>query len=493
TLLDQIGSAIGGFVSWVGGALKGIGETLWDFATNPIGSLQKTWDWVSTHQHETIDIMIGVATVAVLVASIIITGGFGAGFVIPAMIALDVATIANIFSKVAISKQPLDTFDLITIGLVGFANAGAIARVLRPALKPTSPLLKIQGELDANIARLGENAAARTKIREGIGRLKPKNTIELPENIKEFRAIGTESVDWASRKAKRIAELKGTTPEQIKIDLDKLATAVEGKHGIEVPRLDIDYKDLDKIYAVERILGQYRSTENIRTMLRSMGTKFDSVTKISFVEMIPKERLVAAYNKKTGEIVINLSNAKKFTADKLFFAVHHEAMHSANEIELVTGEIVKVKNLVDSAADKGGFAGRYVKQTENDYVDIGKNQLEDIINYKLMKKADPQRAKFYEDTYKKFISSRDEIKLIDDLVKKPNLSPEDIAKLKKMLDPKENPYGHPVTAEWLAVTKGDDATKEFLKTLIQKAPDLEPQLTEINSLREPYKEVMKIV
>lgn len=65
-MLNQAWNAITGFGNWVANGLKGIGETLWNFANDPIGSLQKAWDWVSTHQHQAIDAVIEVAAVALI-------------------------------------------------------------------------------------------------------------------------------------------------------------------------------------------------------------------------------------------------------------------------------------------------------------------------------------------------------------------------------------------------------------------------------------------
>ncbi len=491
SLLGQIGNTVSGFFNWVGNGIKGIGEFLWDFANHPVERLNDFWKWVTEKPHEAIDTVLMVASVALIAVAIIASGGIAAG-ALAGLVALDIATAANILAKVAISGQPLDTFDLITLVLVGVANAGTIARGLKPVLKPGSKVGDLIGRTEANIGKLSGSQAVKAKIQKEIGKLKsPK--VELPDSIREFQAIGTESVDWAARKAKAIKELSEKSAEQIKSDLDGLAKTVEG-YGLVVQRLSIDdikNLSLDKIYAVKKVLEQYRSTENIKTMLRAQGITFDRITKVSFKEIPGPKAMIASHNKNTGEITINLLKTDEMAADQIFFVVHHEVMHSADEMLALMedgGKMVwkKVKVKAFSEFHIGTFKGKFML----DGKDVGINQLEDIINYKFMQKADPQRAKFFEDTYKKFISSRDEVKLIRNLAEKPSLSPDDIVKLKEMLD--ENKY-QPKIAEWLAV-KGDEADTiiSALKNTVSDKQVLD-SIKEIENLRDVYKEVMKLV
>ncbi len=183
TLFNQIGSAIGGFVSWLGGALKGLGETLVKFATDPIGSLQSAWNWAVNNPHQAIDLMIGIAVVGVIVASLILTGGLSAGFLVPAMIALDIATIANIFAKTAISGQPLDAWDMVTIGLVGLGNAGAMMRGVKTFIKD-SRLLKLADDVGKNIEKVGANTLAKGRIENSLTKTGIKDSTELSKITK---------------------------------------------------------------------------------------------------------------------------------------------------------------------------------------------------------------------------------------------------------------------------------------------------------------------
>ncbi len=169
----RVSQAATGFFSWVGGILKGIDETIRNFENDPIGSLQGAWNWAVNNPHQAIDLAIMAATIAVIAASIILTGGFGAAFVIPAMIALDIATVANILTKVIISKQPLDAWDIVTIGLVGVANAGVIAKGIKSGIGNLA-LEGFAGRLGDRIGLIGKDAAAVGKIQKGVGRLAEK-------------------------------------------------------------------------------------------------------------------------------------------------------------------------------------------------------------------------------------------------------------------------------------------------------------------------------
>ena len=104
--------------------------------------------------------------------------------VAPAMLALDVATVANILAKVAISHQPLDALDIITIGLVGVANVGVIAKGFKAINNPA--LRDISEQLGKRIGLIGEDTAAVNKIQREVGKIKISDKISDISNIVNY-------------------------------------------------------------------------------------------------------------------------------------------------------------------------------------------------------------------------------------------------------------------------------------------------------------------
>ncbi len=73
--------------------------------------------------------------------------------------------------KVIISKQPLDAWDIVTIGLVGVANAGVIAKGIKSGIGNLA-LEGFAGRLGDRIGLIGKDAAAVGKIQKELGKIK---------------------------------------------------------------------------------------------------------------------------------------------------------------------------------------------------------------------------------------------------------------------------------------------------------------------------------
>ena len=397
---------------------------------------------------------------------------------------------------------------MVTLGLVGIANAGGIARAIKPVIKD-SRLLKIQSDLDANIARLGENAAAKAKIQKEIGKFSGKTPkVELSEYISELREMGTKSpAEWAARKAKGIEELGKLSAEGRYSALKEIADGLSKKHALNVELPDLKYisqTSLDKIYSIKKTLEYYKSTENSRLLLKQMGYEFDEIKAVKFVELPDAGKLVAYHDYSKKEIVVNLLQIDSRTPDEIFFIIHHETMHSANKILVFVeenGKLVQKSVKVSEFADTqiGSFGGKYMEVTKNgDRMDIGKNQLKDIINYKLMQKVDPARSKYFEDSYKVWVEKRDSVQAVIELSKKEKPSAEDIKKLADILNKNTD---QPYIAEWLAV-KGKEAKQSFdliFDQITNSDISLElkekvlSQFIDIRQLSVRYEEVMGVI
>ena len=364
-LINRIGSVIGGFVSWVGGALKGIGETLWDFANDPIGSLQRTWDWVSKNPHQAIDLAIIVATVAVIAVAIVASGGvIGAGLITaaPAILALDVATVANIVAKVAISKQPLDAFDLITIGLVGVANAGVIARALKPVLKPTSPLFKIQNDLDANIARLGENTAAKGKIQKEVGRITDK--IKGNEKIKQQIGLSSKQDIYEKFLAKRIGADKARIVKQALSDTE-METLIQWERRGMLVDFDFTKVPISKQTSLVRQAYNTLQSSEFDDAVRVFESKGVSAPRNLVWKLKDPDGVAAAYSPDLDELMATLrkpvKNNRLYSSEELYDNFLHELGHKASVSDKITFNGNKFTSLTQGRDEYWDWLARNLK------------------------------------------------------------------------------------------------------------------------------------
>ena len=438
---------------------------------------------------QAIDLALMAATIAVIAVAIIASGGIGAGLIAaaPAMLALDVATVANILTKVAISKQPLDAFDLITISLVGFANAGTIARALKPVLKPTSPLFKIQGELETTIRRVGENQVARTKIENQLGKIK---------NSKAADDIAKAAAERQLLSRPEISNIvQGSSLKWADDLLERAMTPVKiaGKAGTsEISRLSSRQKE-----AVYYTLGNLRSAEIRTKMLAKAGEEVKGVEVVDFADLGLKrseyEGIYGLFHPPTKKVYININ--EKFLSkidgtlpNEMFNTVHHEFLHAIGiprygaQAEKIIAQQVKNKFGLSEAEVKTLLKNNELpgRLDVTEYWGAVKNEGHDLITKQIADTylSNPKTG-LYGYTYKAALE-----KEMADLF---NKSPQHI------LSELQDPLTTAKAAEWLAVSKNEEVAKEFLDNLIRKAPQLESQINEIDDLQKIYREVMKVV